>query len=209
MCCTACWRHQAEVKLVLSPILPRCPLNPSLVLLSRSFPHPWLFIPSNALPLADKWHVASCRGIKRRALMFHHTSPPYKLVPVNTSSLQPLPAVVHSTATAPLAKRKRVGMGRGLGAAGPAVPRDMLTSGSSQSHGQTSAARLLLHPKLGNVTLQEQGEGGQSAPGISLDAWQKQRRVVLECLLQQQAVALQGFKPASPTAGTQVLYIPV
>ena len=141
--------------------------------------------------------------------MSDHARPPYKLVPVAGSSLQPLPAVVHSAATAapPLTKVRRVGMGRGVGSARPAVYRGMLTSGGPQSHGQISAtARSLFHSDLGDLTVQQQGEGGQSALGISLDAWQKQRRVVLQCLLQQQAAALQGFKPASLTAGTQVLY---
>lgn len=140
--------------------------------------------------------------------MSDHARPPYKLVPVGSSSLQPLPAVVlAATAAPPLAKVRRVGMGRGLGSARPAVFRGMLTSVGSQSHGQISeTARSLFHSELGDSTLQQQGKGGQSALGISLDAWQKQRRVVLQCLLQQQAAALQGFKPASLTAGTQVLY---
>ena len=138
-------------------------------------------------------------------------SPPYKLVPVG-SSLQLLPTVVHSTATAslPLAKKRRVGVGSGVGSAELAVPRGMLTSGYSQNYGQMSApVRSLFHSDLGHVTLQEQGEGGQHALGVSLDAWQKQRRVVMQSVLQQQTAALQGFKPASHTEGTQVLCKPI
>lgn len=164
-------------------------------------------IHKDALQQADKWHVSTCRGIKRRAPMPYDARPPYKLVAVG-SYPQPLPAVVHSAATAalPLAKRRRMGLGKGMEPTGPAVPKSMLTSGYSQNPGQRSTtARLLFHPNLENVTFQEQAEGGQSASGVSLDAWQKQRRAVLQCVLQQQTAALQGFKPASLTAGTQVL----
>ena len=156
----------------------------------------------------NNWHASTCRGIKRRAPMPCHARPPYKLVPVG-SSPQLLPAVVHNTATAslPLAKRRWVGVGRGVGSAGPAVPRGMLTSGYSQSHGQISAtARSLFHPDLGHVKFQQHSGGRHQALGVSLDAWQKQRRVVLQCVLQQQTAALQGFKPASRTEGTQVPY---
>lgn len=165
----------------------------------------------DALQQADKWHVSTCRGIKRCAPMPYHANPPYKLVAVGCSP-QPLPAVVRSAATAalPLAKRRRVGLGKRMGSTGPAVPKGILTYGYSQNHGQRSTtARSLFHPNLEDVTLQEQAEGGWSASRASLDAWQKQRREVMQCVLQQQTAVLQGFKPASLTAGTQVPYRPI
>ena len=140
--------------------------------------------------------------------MLHHASPPYKLVPVATTPPL-LPAVVYSIANAgllpPLAKRRRVGVRMGVGSAGPAVPWGRPACGYAQHHGQTSiTARSLFRPVMGGVEFQQQVEGGQGASGVILDERQRQRRVVLQCVVKQQTAALHSCRPARLAEGTQV-----
>lgn len=148
----------------------------------------------------------TCRGLKRQAPPPYQTSPPYKLVPVGSSSLHLLPAVVHGTAL-PFAKRRRVGAGRGRGAGstGHAAPWGMLAPGYPQTHAQRPVtARSLFHHVTQGMAPGEQG--GRYALGWSLSAKQKQQRVVLQCVLQQQIAALRGFKPAVLPEGNQVAF---
>lgn len=148
----------------------------------------------------------ACRGLKRQAPPPYQASPPYKLVPVGSSSLHLLPAVVHGTAL-PLAKRRRVGVGRGRGAGstGHAAPWGMLAPGYPQTQAQIPVtARSLFHHGVQGVAPGEQG--GQCALGWSLSAWQKQQREVLQCVLQQQIAALRAFKPAVLPEGNQVSF---
>lgn len=153
-------------------------------------------------------HMAciTCRGLKRQAPLPYQARPPYKLVPVGSSSLHLIPAVVHGTALPP-AKQRRVGVGRGRGAGstGNPGPWGMLAPGYPQTHVQRPVtARSLFHYGVqGMVAPGEQG--GQCALGWSLSAWQKQQRVVLQCVLQQIA-ALRGFKPAVIPEQDQVAF---
>ena len=92
-----------------------------------------------------------------------------------------------------------------MGSTGPAVPWGMLAPGYSQTHAQrpVTARSLFDHGVQGMAPGEK---GGQCALGWSWSAWQKQQRVVLQCVLQHQVAALQGFKPAVSHELNQVAF---